>query len=204
MAILYQTTKFKSANILAIAILGSTAKFNSRQYFWLCSISLKVRPSLSHKIRTAPLYIHVPEMYKPVNTRFLIWKQSLRLSYFCTNDDLRYSFFLHFLMDVTVHTCASDDPAAESSDWAGRVRESVSRPPRSRGASDWTRWEQRQRGPASDRSAIHRVWRLQTLVHRKGRGEWWESVCVCVYVSNCGCEYRIAGKFSREKTFVDR
>ena len=35
MAILYQTAKFKSANILAIVILGSTAKFNSRQYFRL-------------------------------------------------------------------------------------------------------------------------------------------------------------------------
>ena len=38
MAILYQTAKFKFANILAIAILGSTAKFNSRQYFRLYSI----------------------------------------------------------------------------------------------------------------------------------------------------------------------
>jgi hypothetical protein len=35
MAIPYRTAKFKSANILAIAILGSTAKFNSRQYFRL-------------------------------------------------------------------------------------------------------------------------------------------------------------------------
>ena len=33
MAIPYQTTKFKSANILVIVILGSTAKFNSHQYF---------------------------------------------------------------------------------------------------------------------------------------------------------------------------
>ena len=33
MAIPYQTAKFKSTNILAIAILGSTAKFNSRQYY---------------------------------------------------------------------------------------------------------------------------------------------------------------------------
>ena len=32
MAIPYQTAKFKSANILPIAILGSIAKFNSRQY----------------------------------------------------------------------------------------------------------------------------------------------------------------------------
>ena len=39
MAILYQTSKFISANILAIAILGSTAKFNSRQYFRLYGIS---------------------------------------------------------------------------------------------------------------------------------------------------------------------
>ena len=35
MAIPYGTTK---ANILAIVILGSTAKFNSRQYFWLCGM----------------------------------------------------------------------------------------------------------------------------------------------------------------------
>ena len=33
MAIPYQTAKFKSANILAIVILGSTTKFNSCQYF---------------------------------------------------------------------------------------------------------------------------------------------------------------------------
>ena len=32
-AIPYRTAKLKSANILIIAILGSTAKFNSRQYF---------------------------------------------------------------------------------------------------------------------------------------------------------------------------
>ena len=35
MAIPYRTAKFKSANSLAIAILGSTAKFNARQYFRL-------------------------------------------------------------------------------------------------------------------------------------------------------------------------
>ena len=35
MAIPYRTAKFKPASILAIAILGSTAKFNSRQYFRL-------------------------------------------------------------------------------------------------------------------------------------------------------------------------
>ena len=38
MAIPYRTTKFKSANILAIALLGSTAKFNARQYFRLYGI----------------------------------------------------------------------------------------------------------------------------------------------------------------------
>ena len=35
MAIPYRTAKFKSVNILAIVIWGSTAKFNSHQYFWL-------------------------------------------------------------------------------------------------------------------------------------------------------------------------
>ena len=35
---LYRTAKFKSANILVIAILGSTAKFNSCQYFRLYGI----------------------------------------------------------------------------------------------------------------------------------------------------------------------
>ena len=35
MVIPYRTAKFKSANIFAMAILGPTTKFNSRQYFWL-------------------------------------------------------------------------------------------------------------------------------------------------------------------------
>ena len=39
MAIPYRTAKVKSTNILSIAILGSTAKFNSRQYFRLYGIS---------------------------------------------------------------------------------------------------------------------------------------------------------------------
>ena len=38
MAIPYRTAKFKSANIFAMAIWGPTAKFNSHQYFQLCSI----------------------------------------------------------------------------------------------------------------------------------------------------------------------
>ena len=35
MAIPYRTAKFISANIFAMVILDPTAKFNSRQYFWL-------------------------------------------------------------------------------------------------------------------------------------------------------------------------
>ena len=38
MVIPCRTAKFKSANILAIAILGSTSKFNYHQYFWLYGI----------------------------------------------------------------------------------------------------------------------------------------------------------------------
>ena len=40
MAIPYRTAKFKSTNILIIAILGSTANFNSRQYFRLYGMLL--------------------------------------------------------------------------------------------------------------------------------------------------------------------
>ena len=38
MAILYPTAKLKSTNTVAIAILDSNTKFNSRQYFWLYGI----------------------------------------------------------------------------------------------------------------------------------------------------------------------
>ena len=38
MAIPYRAAKFKSANIFAMAMLGPTAKFNSRQYFRLYGI----------------------------------------------------------------------------------------------------------------------------------------------------------------------
>ena len=60
MVILYQTAKLKSTDTLAIAILGSTVKFNSRQYFWLygnyynsaqCSqCLLRMRENLKMKI----------------------------------------------------------------------------------------------------------------------------------------------------------
>ena len=40
MAIPYRIAKFKSANIFTMAIYGPTAKFNSRQYFWLYGIYL--------------------------------------------------------------------------------------------------------------------------------------------------------------------
>ena len=42
MAIPYQTAKFKSANIFAMAILGPTAKFNYRQYFQLYGMPIHV------------------------------------------------------------------------------------------------------------------------------------------------------------------
>ena len=46
MAILYQTAKFKSTNILGIAILGSIAKFNSYQYFQLFVIIIVQKMSV--------------------------------------------------------------------------------------------------------------------------------------------------------------
>ena len=50
MAIPDRTAKFKSTNTLAIAILGSTAKFNSHHYFWLCSILFINHTTLTHSL----------------------------------------------------------------------------------------------------------------------------------------------------------
>ena len=55
MAILYQTAKFESANILVMAILGSTAKFHSRQYIWLYSTI----PLLSSVYMTVHVHVNV-------------------------------------------------------------------------------------------------------------------------------------------------
>ena len=53
MAIPYQTAKFKSANILLIAIWGSTAKFNARQYFRLYGMIGNITPAyyLGNKVQ---------------------------------------------------------------------------------------------------------------------------------------------------------
>ena len=51
MAIPYQSAKFKSANILIIAIWGSTAKFNSRQYFQLYSVTFTAQWTLYSSFR---------------------------------------------------------------------------------------------------------------------------------------------------------
>ena len=55
MAIPYQTAKFKSANILAMAIWGSTTKFNPHKYFHLYGMSLPVRET-RYTVRAS--YIH--------------------------------------------------------------------------------------------------------------------------------------------------
>ena len=60
MAITYWTTKFKSTNILAIGILGSTAKFNSRQYFQLyCMLRMHVHHKVGniHYFPTMQMYL---------------------------------------------------------------------------------------------------------------------------------------------------
>ena len=63
MGIQYRTTKFKSANILAIEILGSTAKFNSRQHFRLYD-SMKLQLMAKYKVQnTLFLLIFSPYLY---------------------------------------------------------------------------------------------------------------------------------------------
>ena len=62
MAILYRTAKSKSANILAIAILGSTAKFNSCQYFRLYGMLLRIYLQYTRSLRVG--YILLPIITK--------------------------------------------------------------------------------------------------------------------------------------------
>ena len=57
MAIPYQTTKFKSANILVIAIWDSTAKFNSHQYFQLYGTLNRIIRCI--RLTTVISYIHM-------------------------------------------------------------------------------------------------------------------------------------------------
>ena len=65
MAIPYRAAKFKSANILAIAILGSTTKFNSHQYFRLCGRFIQSK-------------LMTKEMERA-------WGHTCRSYYYCTN-----------------------------------------------------------------------------------------------------------------------
>ena len=70
MAIPYRTAKFKSTNILAIAILGSTAKFNARQYFRLYgSIIIFLEPEFTSRVYYIPLVVLLLQKPKFVITR---------------------------------------------------------------------------------------------------------------------------------------
>ena len=78
MAIPYRTAKFKSANIRAIEILGSTAKFNSRQYFRLYRsrlASLRIALALAMpwrvRMRTAD-YSHMTSPWQHVMSMRII------------------------------------------------------------------------------------------------------------------------------------
>ena len=69
MAIPYRTAKFNSANILAIAILGSTTKFNARQYFRLYgSIIIFLEPEFTSRVYI-PLVVLLLQKPKFVITR---------------------------------------------------------------------------------------------------------------------------------------
>ena len=62
MAIPYRTAKFKSANILSIAILGSTAKFNARQYFRLYGNTCRYSLLSSLPLSLSPLSLSLPSL----------------------------------------------------------------------------------------------------------------------------------------------
>ena len=67
MAIPYRTAKFKSANILPIAILGSTSKFNSRQYFWLYGIYIFAAKRRSRAYHVSDYDSKRPDLVAKVN-----------------------------------------------------------------------------------------------------------------------------------------
>ena len=64
MATLYQATKFESTNILAITTLGSTTKFNSRQY-WLYGINVNLQADGKSKV------IHVDNFTEDLFSKML-------------------------------------------------------------------------------------------------------------------------------------
>ena len=73
MAIPYRTAKFKSANILAIAILGSTAKFNARQCFRLYGKLISVLLGQFGDISTHALkwYLKICHILSHMHAHFL-------------------------------------------------------------------------------------------------------------------------------------
>ena len=79
MAIPYRTAKFKSAKIFAIVILGSTAKFNFRQYFRLYGIPMsRIYSSLSSFLSGPPIQI-IPDYRAREEGDTDIDKQQLQL-----------------------------------------------------------------------------------------------------------------------------
>ena len=71
MAILYQTAKFISAHILAMAVLRSTAKFNSRQCFRPYGIRSSYMTLYMHWVTftSSPLPPHTPSSHTHVQVR---------------------------------------------------------------------------------------------------------------------------------------
>ena len=67
MATLYRTTKFKSTNILAIAILSSNAKFDSHQYFRLYGYRINVNLQADGKSKV----IHVDDFTEDLFSKML-------------------------------------------------------------------------------------------------------------------------------------
>ena len=92
MAIPYRTAKFKSANILTIANLGSTVKFNSRQYFLLYNIHVHTHththPHTLTLSRCQPSYLPDYTVYTKPSTHVARLGNKIAQSFF-TSENLR-------------------------------------------------------------------------------------------------------------------
>ena len=91
MAILYWITKFKSANIFAMVIWGSTAKFNSHQYFQLYGIHMHINVCCDVTIKKWGFYCLVLVVWEKFKHRKHLSK--LRYLHMC-NMQLNWVFVL--------------------------------------------------------------------------------------------------------------
>ena len=120
MAIPYQTAKLKSANIIVMPVWEQTAKFNSRQYFWLYGtlfltcITVKISCcwlQLCYFVSHTYSSLHTVGMYfcfaKLTDHNIFIILYGITSVYFAVSPAIKYNIITKSLL--TSHTCSFQD-----------------------------------------------------------------------------------------------